>query len=150
MIGLAGGVLACGRIGTDTARARAVAVGAALMSLAMLGYGTAPAVLALIPLGLLAGAGNGMANVCVATLVMTRTEERMRGRVGAALYAVLNGASVASLAAGGALAAVLTPRQVYLLAGGLGCAVTVVLAAQSVRGWARRPDISFAGEQSRA
>jgi hypothetical protein len=70
--------------------------------------------------------------------------------VGAALYAVLNGASVASLAAGGALAAVLTPRQVYLLAGGLGCAVTVVLAAQSVRGWARRPDISFAGEQSRA
>ena len=150
MIGLAGGVLACGRISTDTARARAVAVGAALMSLAMLGYGTAPAVLALIPLGLLAGAGNGMANVCVATLVMTRTEERMRGRVGAALYAVLNGASVASLAAGGALAAVLTPRQVYLLAGGLGCAVTAVLAAQSVRGWARRPDISFAGEQSRA
>lgn len=54
--------------------------------------------------------------------------------MGAALYAVMNGASVASLAAGGALAAVLTPRQVYLLAGGLGCVVTVVLAAQS-RQW---------------
>jgi MFS family permease len=72
-----------------------------------------------------------MVNVCVATLVMTRTEERMRGRVAAALAAVLNGASVVSLAAGGALAAVLAPRQVYLLAGGLGCLVTVALAARS-------------------
>jgi MFS family permease len=130
MIGLAGGVLACGRITTDAGRARAVAGGAALMSLAMLGFGTAPVVLVLVPLGLLAGVGNGMVNVCVATLVMTRTEERMRGRVAAALGAVLNAASVASLVAGGALAAVLAPRQVYLLAGGLGCVVTAVLAAR--------------------
>ena len=108
MIGLAGGVLACGRITTDAGRARAVAAGAALMSLAMLGYGTAPAVLALVPLSVLAGVGNGMVNVCVATLVTTRTEEGMRGRVAAALGAVLNTASVGSLAAGGALAAVLS------------------------------------------
>jgi MFS family permease len=40
MIGLAAGVLACGRITTDAGRARAVAAGAALMSLAMLA--TAP------------------------------------------------------------------------------------------------------------
>ena len=131
MIGLAGGVLACGRIRTDAGRARAVVGGAALMSLALLGFGAAPAVLVLVPLGLVVGAGNGMVNVCVATLVMTRTEERMRGRVAAALAAVLNGASVVSLAAGGALAAVLAPRQVYLLAGGLGCLVTVALAARS-------------------
>lgn len=109
---------------------RAVAAGAALMSLGMLGYGTAPAVLALVPLSVLGGVGNGMVNVCVATLVTTRTEERMRGRVAAAMGAVLNTASVGSLAAGGALAAVLAPRQVYLLAGALGCAVTVVLAAR--------------------
>jgi MFS family permease len=150
MAGLAGGVLACGRLGTDAGRARAVAAGAALMSLAMLGYGTAPAVLVLVPLSVLAGVGNGMVNVCVATLVTTRTEERMRGRVAAAMGAVLNAASVGSLAAGGALAAVLSPRQVYLLAGALGCAVTAALAARLRHGWAGRRNISFAAEQSRA
>jgi MFS family permease len=150
MIGLAAGVLACGRITTDAGRARAVAAGAALMSLAMLGYGAAPAVLVLVPLGVLAGVGNGMVNVCVATLVTTRTEEGMRGRVAAALGAVLNAASVGSLAAGGALAAVLSPRQVYLLAGALGCAVTGVLAARLRNGWAHRTNISFAAERSRA
>ena len=150
MAGLAAGVLACGRISTDAGRAWAVAGGAALMSLAMLGYGTAPAVLVLVPLSVLCGVGNGIVNVCVATLVMTRTEERMRGRVAAALGAVMNTASVCSLAAGGALAAVLAPRQVYLLAGAMGCAVTAVLAARLRHGWARRANISFAAEQSRA
>lgn len=80
-----------------------MAAGAALMSLGMLGYGTAPAVLVLVPLSVLAGVGNGMVNVCVATLATTRTEERMRGRVAAAMGAILNAASVGSLAAGGAL-----------------------------------------------
>ena len=150
MIGLAGGVLACGRVTTDAGRARAVAAGAAMMSLAMVGYGAAPAVLVLVPLSVLAGVGNGMVNVCVATLVTTRTEERMRGRVAAAMGAVLNTASVGSLAAGGALAAVLDPRQIYLLAGVLGCAVTAVLVWRLRNGWARRTNISFATEQSRA
>jgi hypothetical protein len=125
-----GGQLACGRIRTDAERAGAVTGGAALMSLGMLGFGAAPAVSLLVPLSLLTGAGNGLVNVCVATLVTTRTAERMRGRVAAALGAVLNTASVASLAAGGALAAVLDPRQVYLLAGGLGAAVTAVLVVR--------------------
>lgn len=150
MAGLAIGVLACGQITTDAGRVRAVAGGAALMSLGMLGYGTAPAVLLLVPLSVLTGVGNGMVNVCVATLVTTRTEERMRGRVAAAMGAVLNTASVASLLAGGALAAVLAPRQVYVLAGVLGCAVTAVLAAWLRHGWVRRRNISFTAEQSRA
>jgi MFS family permease len=150
MAGLAGGVLACGRIMTDRGRTRAVAAGAALMSLGLLGYGTAPAVLVLVPLSVLTGVGNGMVNVCVATLVTTRTEERMRGRVAAAMGAMLNTASVVSLAAGGALAAVLDPRQVYLLAGALGCAVTAVLAARLRHDRSRRRNISVVAEQSRA
>jgi MFS family permease len=150
MVGLAGGVLVCGRIMTDAGRTRAIAAGAALMSLGMLGYGTAPTVLVLVPLSVFAGVGNGMVNVCVATLVTTRTEEQMRGRVAAAMGAILNTASVGSLAAGAALATILDPRQVYLLAGALGCTVTVVLAARLRHGWARRRNISFAAEQSRA
>jgi MFS family permease len=153
MAGLACGVLGCGRITTDAARAWAVAAGAAIMSLAMVAFGLAPAILLLVPLAVLVGAGNGMVNVCAATLVMTRTQERMRGRVSATLGAVLNAASVASLAAGGALAAVLDPRQVYLLAGGLGGVVTLWMTVRLARrlgaGHGHR-DISFAAEQSRA
>jgi len=151
--GLACGVLACGRITTDVARVRAVAGGMAIMALAMLAFGLAPAVVLLVPFAVLGGAGNGMANVCVATLVMTRTQEHLRGRVSAALWALLTAASVASLAAGGALAVVLDPRQVYLLAGGLGGVVTALMAVRLVQ----RPgtgqghsDISLAPEQSRA
>ena len=153
MAGLACGVLACGRITTDAARAWAVAAGAAIMSLTMLASGLAPAVLLLAPLAVLVGAGNGMVNVCVATLVMTRTREQMRGRVSAALGAVLSAASVASLAAGGALAAVLDPRQVYLLAGALGSVVTLWMAvrlAQRLGTGRGRRDILFATEQFRA
>jgi len=151
--GLACGVLACGRITTDVARVRAVAGGMAIMALAMLAFGLAPAVVLLVPFAVLAGAGNGMANVCAATLVMTRTQEHLRGRVSAALWAVLSAASVASLAVGGALAAVLDPRQVYLLAGALGGVVTALMAARLVQrlGTGRgHSDISFAPEHSRA
>jgi MFS family permease len=84
----------------------------------------------LVPLSLLAGMGNGLVDVRAAPLVTTRTAERMRRRVAAALGAVLNAASVASLATGGALAAVLDPRQVCLRADGLGAVVTVVLVAR--------------------
>ena len=83
-------------------------------------------------------------------MITSASPEAMRGRVAAALGAVLNAASVGSLAAGGALAAVLAPQQVYLLAGALGCAVTAVLAARLRHGWARRTNISFAAERSRA
>ena len=153
MAGLACGVLACGRITTDIARVRAAAGGMAIMALAMLAFGLAPAVVLLVPFAVLAGAGNGMANVCVATLVMTRTQEHLRGRVSAALWALLTAASVASLAAGGALAAVLDPRQVYLLAGGLGGVVTLLMTVRLARRLATsggHRDISFAAERSRA
>ncbi len=131
MLGIVGGALAAGRIPADTRRAQAALAGAGLMSLVFLGYGLAPAVVLLAPLAILGGAGNGMVNVCVATLVMTRSDERVRGRVSAALGAVLNGASVASLIVGGGLAALLDPRQIFLLAGGLGGVVTALAAVRT-------------------
>jgi hypothetical protein len=100
------------------------------MSLVFAGYGLAPAVAVLVPLSIAGGVGNGVVNVCVATLVMTRTDERARGRVSAALGAVVNGAAVISLGLGGGLAAVLDSRQIFLLAGGLGTVVTAVAAVR--------------------
>jgi MFS family permease len=129
MLGIVAGALASGRMTADAGRARAALAGAGLISLALLGYGLAPAVALIAPVAVLGGVGNGIANVCVATLVMTRTDERVRGRVSAALGALLQGASVTSLVIGGALAAVLDPRQIFLLAGGLGAVVTAVATA---------------------
>lgn len=133
MLGVVGGSVASAKIPTDARRAQAVLAGAALMSLVFAGYGLAPAVAVLVPLGIVGGVGNGLVSVCVATLVMTRSDERARGRVSAALGAAVNGASVASLGLGGGLAAVLDPRQVFLLAAALAGAVTAVTAVR-VRG----------------
>jgi MFS family permease len=129
MLGIVAGALAAGRMTTDAGRARAALAGAGLMSLSFLGYALAPAVALVAPAAVLGGMGNGIVNVCVATLVLTRSDERVRGRVSAALGAVLQGAAVASLVIGGALATVLEPRQIFLLAGGLGAVVTAVAAA---------------------
>jgi MFS family permease len=128
LLGVVGGSVASARIPADARRAQATLAGATLISLVFVGYGLAPTVAVLVPLSIAGGVGNGVVNVCVATLVMTRTEERARGRASAALAAVANGASVVSLALGGALAAVLDARQVFLLAGGLGAVVTAVAA----------------------
>jgi MFS family permease len=155
MVGVVAGSLAAGRIPTDARRAQAVVAGAALMSLIFAGYGLAPAVAVLVPLSIIGGVGNGLVNVCVATLVMTRTAERARGRVSAALGGVANGAGVISLALGGGLAVVLDPRQVFLLAAVLGGIVTVVTAVRvsadpgrPVRRWSATR--AFEQEQQRA
>jgi MFS family permease len=131
LLGVVGGSVASAKLNTDARRAQAVLAGAALMSLVFAGYGLAPTVAVLVPLSIVGGVGNGLLNVCVATLVMTRSDERVRGRVSAALGAVLNGAGVASLGLGGGLAAVLDPRQIFLLAAVLGSIVTVVAAARA-------------------
>src|SRR5215469_7364464 len=132
-LGVVGGALAAARIPGDTRRAHAVLAGAALMSVTFAGYGLAPAAAVLIPVSIAGGVGNGLLNVCVATLVMTRSDERVRGRVSAALGAVTNGAGIASLVAGGGLAAVIAPQQIFLLASALGGVVTVVTAVQVMR-----------------
>jgi len=133
MLGVVGGSIASAKIGTDARRAQAVLAGAALMSLVFAGYGLAPVVALLVPVSIAGGVGNGLVNVCVATLVMTRSDERVRGRVSAALGAVANGAGIASLVAGGGLAAVLDPRQIFLLASALGGLVTAVTAVRVMR-----------------
>ena len=132
MLGVVAGAIVSGKISADGRRALAALAGAVLMSLALLGYGLAPTVMLLAPLAILGGTGNGMANVCVATLVLTRTGDQMRGRVSAALGGVVNAASIASLVIGGGLAALLTPRQIFLLAGGLGGIVTIGMTARTV------------------
>jgi MFS family permease len=83
----------------------------------------------LVPLSVLGGTGNGFANVCASTLLVTRTPDAERGRVSATANAAIGGTQGVSLLAGGAVATVLSPREIYAIAGTLGVAVAIAIAA---------------------
>ena len=81
-----------------------------------------------MPLSVLGGIGNGYAGTCLSTLVVTRTPDRVRGRVAATANAVFGGAQGVSLLLGGAMAVALSPRAIYAVAGPLGLAATALVA----------------------
>lgn len=130
MVGIVVGSATCGRIRSDVSRAQVAVLGTGLIAVALAGYGLAPDVLAMAPLAMLGGLGNGLLNSCVSTLVVTRTDHQLRGRVSAALNGAVNGASVVSFAAGGGLAAWLAPRDICLIAGALGLTAAIIAAAR--------------------
>lgn len=139
MVGVVFGSAVAGRLTADRARIRAITLGAAVMSVVFVGYGLAPTIVLLAPLALVGGVGNGAVNVCVSTVGTTRTEDRLRGRVAAAVGGVLGRASMVSLIAGGALPTLLSTRQVYLVAAGLSALVTSVLVARTTAVWRHMP-----------
>jgi MFS family permease len=127
MAGMVVGSVAAGRIGTDRARARAAILGMGVTCAALALFAVAADVWLLLPLSVLGGAANGYAATCLVALIVSRTPEHERGRVSAAANAVFGGAQGISLLAGGAVAAVLSPREVYAVAGLLGVAAAVVV-----------------------
>lgn len=124
MLGMVGGSLLSARMGADGRRAAALVGGLGVASATLGCYALASAPWELVPLGVLGGLGNGVVSACLATLLLTRTEERVRGRVSAAVNAVVLSAQGASLLAGGVLAIALAPRAVYALGGVLGLLAT--------------------------
>jgi MFS family permease len=125
MAGMVAGSLASGRIGTD--RARAAILGMGVTCAALVPFAVVPDVWMLFPLSVLGGAANGYAGTCLSALLVSRTPEHERGRVSAAANGLLGGAQGISLLAGGAVAAVLSPRAVYAVAGLLGVAAALVI-----------------------
>jgi MFS family permease len=135
--GLVAGSLGAGRLRTQRVQTWATIAGAGVTCAALAPFAVVPAVWMLLPLSVLGGIGNGYANVCASTLLVTRTPDAERGRVSAAANAAVGGAQGVSLLAGGAVAAVLSPREIYAVAGMLGVgvaiAIAVFFAAQSAR-----------------
>jgi MFS family permease len=113
--------------------ARGFVASAVLLALGLAGLGLAPAVLWLLPIGFVTGAGNGVLNVTLSSLVMGRALDAERGRVGALLGGVASGTQLAAFAAGGVLAAHLSPRTVFMLAGGLGLLAPAFFGRRVVR-----------------
>ncbi|HKD93466.1 MAG TPA: MFS transporter [Gaiellaceae bacterium] len=130
MAGMVGGALGAGRIGSERGRVRATIGGIALICAGIAAFAVAPGVAILIPLSILGGVGNGYALTSVSTLLLMRTPDAARGRVSAAANAILGGAQGASLLAGGLVATVLSPREIYALGGLLGLAATGLLVAR--------------------
>jgi MFS family permease len=137
LAGVVAGSLAAGRLRTQRAQTWATIAGAGVTCAALAPFAVVPAVWMLMPLSLLGGTGNGYANVCFSALLVSRTPDAERGRVSAAVNAAVGGAQGVSLLAGGAVAAVLSPREIYAIAGLLGVAAAVAIgvffAAQAAR-----------------
>jgi MFS family permease len=132
MAGMVAGSVAAGRIGTERARVRAVILGLGVACAALALFAVVTDVWMLLPLSVIGGAANGYAATCLSALLVSRTPEHARGRVSAAASAVFGGAQGISLLAGGAIAAVLSPRDVYAVAGLLGVAAAVVVGIVDV------------------
>lgn len=126
--GIVAGSLGAGRLRTERVQIWATIVGAGVTCAALAPFAVVPAVWMLVPLSVLGGIGNGFANVCASTLVISRTPDSERGRVSAAASAAVGGAQGVSLLVGGAVAAVLSPREIYAMAGLLGVAVAIAIA----------------------
>jgi MFS family permease len=131
--GLIAGSLAAGRLAVTGERVRALVAASVVLSLSLVGFAAAPYLWVILAVSVVGGAANGVINVCAGTVVMTRAPEEIRGRVAASLSAVTSAASVLSLAAGGALASVLTPREVMLAAGALSILAAVVTGPRAIR-----------------
>ena len=144
LAGMLPGALAARRLDTESQQTRATVAGAALVCAALAAFAVAPGVWVLIPLSIVGGIGNGLVSACFATLLVRRTPDAERGRVSATANAVLGGAQGASLLVGGAVAAVLSPRSIYAIAGLFGVAVSVAIAVLT-----HRPDDATDGSASR-
>lgn len=128
MAGIVAGSLGAGRLRTEGQQTWATIVGAGVACAALAPFAVVPVVWMLVPLSIVGGAGNGYAAACFSTLLVTRTPDAERGRVSAAASAAVGGAQGVSLLVGGVVAAALSPRSIYALAGMFGVAVAIGLA----------------------
>jgi MFS family permease len=132
-VGVFGGALLGGRLRAAPTQARSFVAAAALLGAGLVGMGFTPNVGSLLAIALVAGTGNGVLSVCTSALIMGTAAPAERGRVGAVVGGVVSGTQLAAYAASGALAAVLSPREIFVGAGLLGLVVPLTLARAMIR-----------------
>jgi MFS family permease len=143
-IGLLLGALLAGRVRTRIEHAQWFVAAAALLGLGLVGMGLAPDVAVLLAVSSVAGAANGVLNVCLGSLVMGTAAPSERGRIGAVLGGVVSATQLAAYAVGGALAGAISPRQIFVGAGVLGLLAPVLMGAKVLRA-ARKPRLEVEG-----
>jgi MFS family permease len=141
----------CGsRFRGDSELARGFVGSCLALALAIVAVGLAPTVLWVLPAAAVLGLTNGVLNVTLASLAMSRTSTAERGRVSALLSGVASGTQILAFAAGGALASVLDPRTIFVAAGALGLLVPIALGRGLIRkagaATAAQPEPAFVAE----
>ena len=127
------GSLFSSRISGQPNLLRGTVASMAMLSVSMLAYAAAPSILWLVVPAVLGGLGNALLNATANTVIALRVPEAVRGRVGSALGGLMAASMVGAMLLGGVVASVLTPRQVFLLAGLLGLAVPVLVGRSLLR-----------------
>jgi MFS family permease len=122
LAGVPAGILA-GRLDGERALLAALAAAGVAMGLALVLTGAVVLLGALVVAWLIGGAANAVQNVCLRALVRARVPDAERGRVSAAVAAVLQATNLGGLAAAGVVVAVVGAR-----AGLAGAGVLTVLA----------------------
>ena len=130
---MTGGALVFGRLSGQRRLIVVGLIGMAGMSVACLGYSAAPTIVWLMLPAALCGFANAALNVSLGTVTMLRTPPAARGRVAAVISGVTSSGMIGSMVLGGALAAILTPREIFGVAGGATIVIPLVLAGQLLR-----------------
>ena len=123
-----------------------VAIGAAY-----LGTAAAPTLLVACVASTLGGAGNGVQWVAVVTAIQEFTAEAYQARVIGLLESLASGLSGIGFLLGGVIAAVVSPRASFAVAG-VGVFVVLVIAVAVLRGarWEERPESAAIGTTAEA
>ena len=126
-LGLLLGALLAGRLSGQQTLLRTAAGGCLGLGLALAGMGLAPSVGWMLPAAVLGGLGNGMLSVAIGAVVGMRSPEAARGRVSAAVNGLCTAGQLGALLLGGVLGALVNPRAVFVLGGGLGVLVVLTI-----------------------
>lgn len=129
--GMVLGSVLFGALGRTSLRAL-LALGTLAIGVAYTGTGLSPTLLVACAFSVVGGAGNGLQWVALVTAVQAITASEFQARVVGLLESLASGASGLGFVLGGAIAAVLTPREAYVAAG-IGVLVVLVVAASRLR-----------------
>ena len=128
------GSLAAGRLSQAPMNlARALTVSICVVGLSIGAVGLVTRLDYLYPLFIVAGVAVGVANVAALTLFTLRTPEVLRGRMYAALGAVVTASQLGATAAGGAILVALAPRTVFQVSGVVATVTALVLGSFALR-----------------
>ena len=121
-------------------------MGTLAIGLAYAGTALAPSLAIACAASVVGGAGNGVQWVAVVTAVQSLTEQSYQARVIGLLESLASGLSGVGFLLGGGIAAILSPRASYAIAG-VGVLAVLVIAVVVLRGrsWRREPDGLFTG-----
>jgi MFS family permease len=128
-LGMAGGAAMAGRITTPALRLRVLLASMALASVFLGITGMAPTVELLFVAYTGTGMACGVLNACFGAIAILRIPERGRGQAMAIVGGMTRAVSIAALALGGLLGALVPVRVSFLLTGAVAVLVTLALTA---------------------